>query len=344
MKERTVTIYDISEKAGVSIATVSRVLNNSSNVSDNTRKKVMAAIKETGYTPNAFARGLGLNTMKTIGILTADSSDLYLAKAIYYFEEELRANGYDSLLCCTGYELKDKKAAIDLLISKKVDGIIFVGSHFVYPDASDNKYIINASEKVPVMLLNAEVEGDNIYCVSSDDHDSVYRATRKLVESGFKDILYFYNANSYSAHLKERGFRDAMKDAGIEVSDKQFQYFNGTNEDVHGMSAQLEKAAASGLKFNAVVASDDTLALSAVKYAQSKGFILPDDFAVIGYNNSMLTNCCDPEITSIDNKVETLCKHLTSILMGVLSGDEMPRKTVFKGEIVEKGTTSLKKD
>lgn len=344
MKERTVTIYDISEKAGVSIATVSRVLNNSSNVSDNTRKKVMAAIKETGYTPNAFARGLGLNTMKTIGILTADSSDLYLAKAIYYFEEELRANGYDSLLCCTGYELKDKKAAIDLLISKKVDGIIFVGSHFVYPDASDNKYIINASEKVPVMLLNAEVEGDNIYCVSSDDHDSVYRATRKLVESGFKDILYFYNANSYSAHLKEHGFRDAMKDAGIEVSDKQFQYFNGTNEDVHGMSAQLEKAATSGLKFNAVVASDDTLALSAVKYAQSKGFILPDDFAVIGYNNSMLTNCCDPEITSIDNKVETLCKHLTSILMGVLSGEEMPKKTVFKAELVERGTTSLKKD
>jgi len=344
VKERTVTIYDISEKAGVSIATVSRVLNNSTNVSENTKKKVLAAIKETGYTPNAFARGLGLNTMKTIGILTADSSDLYLAKAIYYFEEELRANGYDSLLCCTGYELKDKKAAIDLLISKKVDGIIFVGSHFVYPDASDNNYIINASEKVPVMLLNAEVEGDNIYCVCSDDHDSVYRATRKLVESGFRDILYVYNSTSYSARRKQSGFRDAMNDAGVDISDKQLRYFNGSNEDVHGMSAMLEEAEASGFKFNAVVASDDTLALSAVKYAQSKGYSLPDDFSVIGYNNSMLTACCDPEITSIDNKVETLCKHLTSILMGVLSGEEMPKKTVFKGEIVEKGTTRLNKD
>ena len=344
MKERTVTIYDISEKAGVSIATVSRVLNNSSNVSESTRKKVMAAIKETGYTPNAFARGLGLNTMKTIGILTADSSDLYLAKAIYYFEEELRENGYDSLLCCTGYELKDKKAAIELLISKKVDGIIFVGSHFVYPDACDNRYIINASQRVPVMLLNAEVEGDNIYCVSSDDHDSVYRATMKLVESGYKDILYYYNTTSYSAHLKERGFRDAMKESGIEVSDRQFQFFDGSNEDIHAMSAQLEKTASAGLKFNAVMASDDTLALSAVKYAQSKGYRIPEDFAVIGYNNSMLTNCCNPEITSIDNKVETLCKHLTSILLGVLSGEEMPKKTVFKAEIIEKGTTRLKKD
>ena len=344
MKERTVTIYDISEKAGVSIATVSRVLNNSSNVSDNTRKKVMAAIKETGYTPNAFARGLGLNTMKTIGILTADSSDLYLAKAIYYFEEELRANGYDSLLCCTGYELKDKKAAIDLLISKKVDGIIFAGSHFIYPDASDNEYIISASEKVPVMLLNGELDGNNIYCVCSDDHDSISSATARLISSGRKNILYFYNSLSYSGRRKQSGFRDALKDAGIKEDDRQFLYFEGTNEDVHGMSTELEKVASSGYKFDAVVAADDTLALSAVKYAKSKGLKIPEDFQVIGYNNSMLTSCCEPEITSIDNKVETLCKHLTSILMGVLSDEEMPKKTVFKGELVERGTTDLKKD
>ena len=162
MKEHTVTIYDISEQAGVSIATVSRVLNNSSNVSDVTKAKVLNAIKATGYTHNAFARVLGLNTMKTIGILCADSSDLYLAKAIYFFEEQLRENGYDSLLCCTGYALKDKKAAVNLLISKKVDGMILAGSHFVYPDAGDNNYIFEASEKVPVMLLNAELEGSNI--------------------------------------------------------------------------------------------------------------------------------------------------------------------------------------
>ena len=78
------TIYDISEKAGVSIATVSRVLNGNANVKPKTKKKVMDVIEEYGYTPNAFARGLGLNTMNTIGILCADSSDLYLAKAVYY--------------------------------------------------------------------------------------------------------------------------------------------------------------------------------------------------------------------------------------------------------------------
>lgn len=133
------TIYDISEKAGVSIATVSRVLNGSSNVSDKTKKKVLDVINQYEYTPNAFARGLGLNTMKTIGVMCADSSDLYLAKAIYFIEQKLRANGYDSILCCTGYELETEEKCLNLLISKKVDGIILVGSHFIYESESDNR-------------------------------------------------------------------------------------------------------------------------------------------------------------------------------------------------------------
>ncbi|MGB4661634.1 MAG: LacI family DNA-binding transcriptional regulator, partial [Mobilitalea sp.] len=88
-------IYDISKKAGVSIATVSRVMNGNSYVSENTKNKVLAVIEECGYTPNAFARGLGLNTMKTVGIMCADSSDPYVASAIFFLEQELRQNNYD---------------------------------------------------------------------------------------------------------------------------------------------------------------------------------------------------------------------------------------------------------
>ena len=130
-----------------------------------------------------------------------------------------------------------------------------------------------------------------------------------------------------------------MKDSGLSVVERQLQFFEGTREDVHGMSAQLEKAASSGLKFSAVLAADDTLALSAVKYALSKGLKIPEDFSVIGYNNSMLATCSEPELTSIDNKLETLCQKLTATLMGVLSGEEMPKKTVFGGELIVRGTT-----
>ena len=117
-------IYDVSERAGVSIATVSRVLNGNPNVSEKTRNRVLEIMDELGYTPNVFARGLGLNTMKTVGIMCSDSSDPYLANAIYYLERELRSHGYDSILCCTGTSLENKRQYFELLLSKRVDAMI----------------------------------------------------------------------------------------------------------------------------------------------------------------------------------------------------------------------------
>lgn len=336
------TIYDISEKAGVSIATVSRVLNGSSNVSEKTRKKVLDVINQYEYTPNAFARGLGLNTMKTIGVMCADSSDLYLAKAVYYIEQKLRANGYDSILCCTGYDLETKEKSMELLISKKVDSIILVGSNFIYEKEQDNRYICEAAAAVPVMLLNAAFDAPNVYSIVSDDYTSMYEAARQMIASGVEDILYFYNSTSYSGKRKLAGYRAAMEEAGLLKSGSLMQFYMGSHEDIHAMGEHLLKLRSKGLSFNGVIAADDNLALGAMKYALAAGLSVPKDLSIIGYNNSMLTSCCNPELTSIDNKLETLCQHLITTLMGLLEGNEMPKKTVFSGEIVRRGTTLLK--
>lgn len=333
------TIYDISEKAGVSIATVSRVLNGSSNVSEKTKKKVLDVINRYEYTPNAFARGLGLNTMKTIGIMCADSSDLYLAKAIYYIEQKLRANGYDSILCCTGYELEAKMSSMNLLITKKVDGIILVGSNFIYEKDSDNKYIADAATQVPVMLLNADLDAPNIYSVVSDDFTSMYEATLQMIDTGINDILYFYNSTSYSGKRKLAGYRAAMEERKLLTGGNLMQFYHGSHEDIPAMTEHLKKLRRKGIQFHGVIAADDTLALASVKYARETGYRVPEDISILGYNNSMLVNCCNPELTSIDNKLDTLCQHLITTLLGVLDGKEMPKKTVFSGEIVKRGTT-----
>nr|WP_300662807.1 LacI family DNA-binding transcriptional regulator [uncultured Acetatifactor sp.] len=333
------TIYDISEKAGVSIATVSRVLNGSSSVSQKTREKVLDVIERCGYTPNAFARGLGLNTMKTIGIMCADSSDLYLAKAIYYIERKLRASGYDSLLCCTGYGLESKAASMNLLLTKKVDGIILAGSNFVYEKERENQYIAEAAAQVPVMVLNADLDIPNVYSVVSDAFTSMYNATLQMIQSGVHDILYFYNARSYSGKHKLSGFRAAMEEKALLDSEALIQFYQGPPEDIHAMVGHLEAVHDRGTAFHGVIAADDTLGLAAVKYARKMGYRIPEDFSILGYNNTMLTSCCEPELTSIDNKLETLCRHLISTLLGVLEGNGMPKKTVFSGEIVRRGTT-----
>ncbi len=336
------TIYDISEKAGVSIATVSRVLNGSSNVSDRTRQRVLDVIEQYGYTPNAFARGLGLNTMKTIGIMCADSSDLYLAKALYHIETKLQVNGYDSILSCTGYDPERKAYSMNLLLSKKVDAIILVGSNFIYDNKKDNQYIIDAAGQVPVMLLNAALKVPNVYSVLTDDYHSMYEATRYLVGTGIRDIIYFYNSNSYSGKRKLAGFCKAMDELDEATGSKghgQIQFYNGSHEDIPNMAATLKRLRENGHIFHGILAADDVLALGAVKYAREASLRIPEDLSIIGYNNSMLVNCCEPGLTSIDNKLEPMCNQLINTLMSVLGGKEMPREVTFTGRLVLRGTT-----
>ena len=202
-------IYDVSKKAGVSIATVSRVINGNNNVSEKTKQKVLSVMKEIGYTPNVIARGLGLNTMKTIGIMCTDSSDVYLANAVYYLERELRSNGYDAILCCTGNDLSTKKDYLELLLSKRVDAVILVGSKFLETKAADNKYIIEAAEKLPIMLVNGYLDAPNIYGTLCDDESAVYEVTDALIRSGRRNIVYLYTSTSLSGQCKLAGFKKA---------------------------------------------------------------------------------------------------------------------------------------
>ncbi len=333
------TIYDISEKAGVSIATVSRVLNGTNNVSEKTRQKVLKIIEESGYTPNAFARGLGLNTMNTIGIMCADSSDLYLAKAIYYIERELRAKGYNCLLSCTGYDLETKSSSLNLLLSKKVDSIILVGSNFIYENPEDNKYILDAAAQVPVMLLNATLDAPGVYCTLTDDYASEYEATDKMIRSGIKDLLHFYNSNTFSGRRKRNGFLDAMQTHGICPSDDHTLFFDGIHEDIPAITECLRNHYNSGHSFRGIIAADDYLAIGAIRFAQEVGLKIPQDLCVVGFNNSMLVNCCQPPLSSIDSRLDELCNDLTAKLMDILEGKDVPTTTLHKSELVERDTT-----
>ena len=207
-------IYDISEKAGVSIATVSRVLNNSDRVSQKTREKVLAVMEEYDYVPNPFARGLGLKTMRTIGLLCPNAADYYLANALSYLERLLRQQGYDSMLLCTGKDLKDREKGVEWLINKHVDGIILLGSTFVEGSEAGNLYLRNASRRLPLVLLNASYSYENIYSVLCDDYHATMSATQYLLENGRKNILYLYHNRNYSGLKKLAGYKDALKGAG----------------------------------------------------------------------------------------------------------------------------------
>lgn len=334
------TIYDISNKAGVSIATVSRVLNGSDKVRPDTRKRVMDIIEKYDYTPNVFARGMGLRSLQIIGILCADSSDLFLAKAVYYIEQELQSNGYESLLCCTGYNLDIKKNYLKLIVSKKVDAIILVGSNFIGTTEEENQYIKDASAQIPIMLLNASFDYPNVYSIYCDDYASMFEAATSMLDAGIKDILYLYNSDSYSGKRKRSGFQSAMQTRGIIDYEKRIQFYEGSLEHMNEI-ADFVAQISSEVTFNGIIASEDALAIGSIKYAQRAGICIPEDLSVIGYNNSMLTTCCTPELSSVDNCLKSQAHQLVQTLLGVLAGESVPAKSIFSGKLVKRGTTQF---
>ncbi len=331
-------IYDVSRRAGVSIATVSRVLNGNPNVSEKTRAKVLSVMDELGYTPNVFARGLGLGTMKTIGIMCSDSSDPYLANAIYHLERQLPSHGYDSLLCCTGPSLENKRIYFELLLSKRVDAVILAGSKFVELIDKNNDYLIEAAKEIPIMLVNGFLDAPGIYSTVCNDYQAMYSAASLLIGSGRRNILYLYTSHSYSGLNKVEGYKNALTDHNLPV---RREYIHQCPKDLTESRKLLEKLDGLGLKFDAVMTSDDSLAVGAVKYAHKKNIRLPQQLAVIGYNNSILSYCTNPEISSIDTKVEQLCTTTVDTLMRVFDGGSVPAKTVISAEFIQKQTTNF---
>ena len=333
-------IYDIAKLANVSIATVSRVVNNSPKVSQKTKEKVLAVMQENEYTPNAFARGLGLGSMKTIGIICPDIADIYMAKAISYLERNLHDYGYDCILGCSGFKQKEKEDYVKLLLSKKIDTLVLVGSTYAGngKDESDTDYIREAAGQTPVFMINAKVTGDNIYCTYADDFQATYEVTKALLRRGKEKILFMYDAESFSAKQKMAGYEAALQDAGCPIrGDLKFKTKNEI-EYTKNMLLEYNKA----LDFDSVLATEDGIAIGAIKYAKIKDLSIPEDLSITGYNNSILALCSEPELTSVDSKLGIMCKKTVERMIDLLENDIQIEKNVcVPCEIVRRCTTDF---
>lgn len=327
-------IYDIAERSGVSIATVSRVLNGSQNVSNKTRDKVLAVMQQEDYIPNIFARGLGLNSIKMIGILCTDISDTFYAKAVSLVEGLLRQKGFDALLCCTGNNLEDKKKYLDLLLTKRVDAVILIGSAF--KENVDNTHIENAAKQVPVIIINGFVELPNTYCVLCDEFSAVSKNVQLLHEQGYDDILYLYDTLTYSGGLKISGYKDGLQKCGLEYNEALMIKVPKT---VDTISEKVTELIQSGTRFSAVMASEDLIAIGALKALQSANITMP----VIGFNNSILSQCSSPSLTTVDNMLDTLCPTAISMLSDILDGKDVSQKIMISSKLVERNTFTTQK-
>lgn len=331
-------IYEIAELAGVSIATVSRVINDSSLVSEKTKLRVRRVMEENDYTPNVFARGLGLNSMKTVGLVCPDVADSYMACAVACLERDLREYGYDCILCCSGYAWEDREIAVRTILQKRIDALVVIGSSYVDddPDAERVEYIREAAKQVPVFVINGYIRGENVFCALCSDYEATRSAVAELLRSGRRNILFLSDSHSYSANQKRSGYEAALREAGVPVREDLVIYTHSRIDSVRDLLLEMPK-----LDIDAVFATEDGLAAGVLKYAKRRDIAVPKDLAIIGYNNSELAVCCDPELSSVDSRVDRLCKIVIDSLKLRLNGKPVNDRVYAKGCLIRRMTTDF---
>jgi len=327
------TIYEVSDLAGVSLATVSRVMNKNTRVSEKTTKKVLDAMAQLGYKPNSIAQSLASNRTNSVGILVSELHGPFFAQMMAGIESELRAAG-KHVIITTGHSEDDKeKDGIEFLISRKCDALI------LHVEAVSDEYLIELSQgKTPVYLINRYVKPLKDNCISLDNELGGYLASKSILEQGHKKIAYIAGPQfKADARNRLKGHKKALTEHNIEFNNELF--YEGDFNEVGGTQG-LKQLINKNIPFTALVCANDEMASGAMKYAREHGYNLPNDLSVIGFDNVIFANYLYPTLTTIDNPVENMGQMAAKmVLKDIYQYKNLEVNRVFEPTLINRDST-----
>ncbi len=289
-----VTIKDLARLAGVSTATVSMVLNNKANhISDRTKDKIWDLAKTHNYVPNILARSLVTKKSKTIGLVIPDITNPFFPEISRGAEDRANEGGYSVIICNSDDSPLKEERYVKMLIEKMVDGIIFTDSSSRTPLLMETR-----SKGVPVVLMGRDVEIEGpIGRIFVDNIKGAYDATNHLIERGYKKIAMLNGSSGYqTSQERMEGYRRALQDGGLTFSET--RVLEGTFRQEWGYGG-ISWLINQGVEFDAVLCGNDMVAIGAIKALRFFGKRIPEDVAVVGYDDIYMAKLVDPELTTI---------------------------------------------
>ncbi len=328
-----VTIYDIAKMAGVSASTVSRVVNNKDNVSARTRTKIMKLLAEHNYVPNEAARGLVMQSSHMIGVLITDIRTTQHTDGIYYIERELSAHGYSCLIHNTGRDESSWVSYIQAMSQRKIEALVLMGS--IYQSEIVEEAIRLYLPSTPVVICNGYFSAPNVYGLVSDELNGVADCVALLRKKGRKHPAFLMNQITPSNEQKRLGFEAGMSrfypDAELieEESGNQVPEIIQSTKDMMSQHPEID----------AIIYSEDKLAMVGLRTLADLGKKVPDDIAVIGINNSDYAKLSIPTLTSLDNMLYDVSMTAARNILALLSGQRISKKMLICTEVVERQST-----
>ena len=322
------TIREVAKRACVSPATVSRVINGTAKVNEPTRKRVLAAIEETGFQPNELARALYKQSSHLIGLIVPDIVNPFFGELAKAIEDAAHVNGYRILLCNSNNDEEKEAQDIDLLIRMKADGIILITNN-----NRTGKLIKNC--RMPVVVVDRHIKGaGEIAHIESDHYKGGRLATECLIGSGCKNIVCLRGPQSFtSGLLRYQGYRDVCREHRMKPKyiDTEYNFESG------------KKAAVAMLKkypdLDGVVAANDMVALSTFKVLSGRGKRVPDDVCIVGFDDIGFSKLVTPALTTIKQPIREMGTRAVRIICSCINGEAYDRDNVFDVDLIERDTS-----
>ncbi|NMB01918.1 MAG: LacI family transcriptional regulator [Firmicutes bacterium] len=319
-------IKKVARLAEVSPTTVSRVLNNSANVSDATREKVLRAIEESGYRPNQIARGLRLGRFRSVGLIVPDISNAFFATIAQAIEDELQKANYNLFLCNTREDGREERKYIKALLDKFVDGIIFVSGGF-----DENLDLFK--DEIPVVAIDRRPNLEGVNFITSCNYEGGYMATKHLIANGCRRIMMIRDERDVDPMVARfEGYAQCLSDYNIEFVEELVVRLPVERQAVREYLLKYGNK----LNFDGIFAGNDVLAIAAAQTLLRLGYQIPEQVQVVGFDNITESEYYNPGITTISQQTEELGRRSAQLLLELI-------KDPTRGPVTEKLPVSLVK-
>lgn len=318
-----VKIVDVAKEANVSVATVSRVVNNIPLVNEETKQRVQAAIKKTGYKPNAIARSLKIQKTNTLGIMIPDISNPFYTEMVRGAEDVSGIYNYNIILSNTDFDDEKEMASLDVLVEKQCDGIIYVGKNL-------SETMREALSDAPSEIVLGCVPDDagNLSSVLIDNEQAAYELALECIKRGHEKVAVLYDElkDGYINDKRIEGTRRAYEENGLSLDEDLIFY---GNQSVIAGYHMAEEALATGKEFTNIFCFNDQIALGAIRAIEDSGKNVPDDISVCGFNDFWISEWVRPEITTVAQPMYDIGAIATRMLIKMCEKEEKETKTVF---------------
>ncbi|MCM3569870.1 LacI family DNA-binding transcriptional regulator [Neobacillus mesonae] len=326
-----VTIYDVAKKAGVSIATVSKVINNKGNISEKTRKKVLDVKKKLDFHPNVMASALTGKKTKTIGLLIPDLANPFFSDLARNIEDSANELGYNLIMCSTDYLAEKENKYLSLLKQKNVDGFILASG---FEDLRKIQELME--ENIPVSIIARDSPMIPINTVVIDDFMGGYQATSYLISLGHENIGIIAR-NIWSNRERLRGYKQALEDNGIKAPG----HIEYAEEISIGWGKKItQNYLNSDNPPTAVFTCNDLLGIGAIHAAREYGISVPEQLSVIGFDDTMIATIIAPSLTTMAQPVQIMGKEIMELMVGMIERNEIIKQIILMPELVVRESTA----